>query len=145
MKTLSLNSTWTTLNRLRKQRRIRNLGTIGLVVLGPTLALMTFAALSFFEQGAASRSLRFILLADFVYVLMVAALVLQRVARMIAARRAQSAGSRLHLRLTGVFAIIALLPTILVAVFATATLNFGLEGWFSDRVRQVVGSSLEAA
>ncbi len=145
MKALSLNTTWESLNRLRKQRRVRNLGTLSLVILGPVLAFMTFAALSLFEQGAASRSLRFILLADFVYVLMVAALVLQRVARMIADRRAQSAGSRLHLRLTGVFTIIALLPTILVAVFATATLNFGLEGWFSDRVRQVVGSSLEAA
>jgi two-component system, NtrC family, nitrogen regulation sensor histidine kinase NtrY len=145
LKTFSMNSTWLTLNRLRKQRRVRNLGTLSLVILGPALGLITFAALSLFEQGAASRSLRFILLADFVYVLMVAALVLQRVARMIADRRAQSAGSRLHMRLTGVFAIIALLPTILVAVFATATLNFGLEGWFSDRVRQVVGSSLEAA
>jgi len=138
-------TTWESLNRFRKQRRVRNLGTLGLVLLGPVLALFTFGALEFFENGAASQSLRFILLSDLVYVLMVAALVMQRVARMIAARRAQSAGSRLHLRLTGVFAIIALIPTILVAVFATITLNFGLEGWFSDRVRQVVGNSLEAA
>ncbi len=77
--------------------------------------------------------------------LVVAALVLQRVARMIAARRAQSAGSRLHLRLTGVFALIALIPTVLVAVFAGLTVNVGLEGWFSDRVRTVLGTSLAAA
>lgn len=145
MRSQALTSTWTSLNRLRKTRRFQNLATLGLVLLGPVLALLTFMALGFVEQGASSGTLRFILLADLVYVLMIAALVLQRVARMIAARRAQSAGSRLHLRLTGVFAIIALLPTVLVAVFATATLNFGLEGWFSDRVRQVVGSSLEAA
>ena len=145
MKTPAISGGWDRLNRLRKQRNVRNMGTLGLVLMGPVLALATFAALNLFEQGAASQSLRIILLTDLVYVLMVAALVLQRVARMIAARRAQSAGSRLHLRLTGVFAFIALLPTILVAVFATATLNFGLEGWFSDRVRQVVGTSLEAA
>ncbi len=145
MKSLSLNSVWLSLNRLRKQRRVRSMGTLALVVLGPLLAVTTFAALNLFEQGSASRSLRLVLLSDFVYVLLVAALVLQRVARMISARRAQSAGSRLHMRLTGVFTIIALLPTILVAVFATATLNFGLEGWFSDRVRQVVGTSLAAA
>ncbi len=138
-------SNWEALNHLRKEKRIRNLGTLGIVVLGPILALLTFGALGFLEQGASSRSLRLILLSDMVYVLVIAALVMQRVAKMIAARRAQSAGSRLHLRLTGVFAIIALIPTVLVAVFATATLNFGLEGWFSDRVRQVVGSSLEAA
>jgi len=64
---------------------------------------------------------------------------------MIADRRSQSAGSRLHLRLTGVFAFIALVPTILVAVFAVLNLNIGLEGWFSERVRNVVGSSLSAA
>ncbi len=89
--------------------------------------------------------LRVTLLADLVYVLVVAALVLQGVARMIAARRRKSAGSRLHLRLTGVFALLALIPTILVAVFAVLTVNFGLEGWFSERVRQVVGNSLSAA
>src|SRR5436190_1552818 len=51
----------------------------------------------------------------------------------------------LHLRLTGVFAIVALIPTVLVAVFGVLTVNIGLEGWFSDRVRSVVGASLEAA
>ena len=49
------------------------------------------------------------------------------------------------MRLTGVFALLALIPTILVAVFAVLTVNVGLEGWFSERVRQVVGTSLAAA
>ena len=48
-----------------------------------------------------------------------------RVGRMVAARRARSAGSRLHLRLTGVFAVLALIPTVLVAIFATLTVNVG--------------------
>jgi len=136
---------WETLNRFRKKRWVHTAATLGIVALGPILALLTFSGLSIFEKGTGPINLRVVLLADMVYVLIVAALVLQRVARMIAARRAQSAGSRLHLRLTGVFAIIALIPTILVAVFATATLNFGLEGWFSDRVSNVVGNSLAAA
>ncbi|MEP2137863.1 MAG: hypothetical protein ABJI41_00035, partial [Erythrobacter sp.] len=74
-----------------------------------------------------------------------AALVLMRIASMVSARRAKSAGSRLHLRLSGVFAIIALIPTVIVAIFAGITINVGLEGWFSDRVRGVVGASLSAA
>jgi two-component system, NtrC family, nitrogen regulation sensor histidine kinase NtrY len=68
-----------------------------------------------------------------------------RIARMVAARRQRSAGSRLHLRLSALFAVIALVPAVTVAVFAVITINFGLEGWFSDRVRNVVGSSLAAA
>lgn len=119
--------------------------TFGLVFLGPLLAVATFLALGPLSQGGNSPALRLILLADLVYVLVVATLVLARVARMVADRRSRSAGSRLHMRLTVVFAVVALIPTVLVAVFAVITVNFGLEGWFSDRVRSVVGSSLSAA
>ncbi len=133
------------MNSLRKRRRYQNAITLSLFLLGPILATITFLALGGVELAPISDTLRFIILADLIYVLIVAALVLQRVAKMIAARRAKSAGSRLHLRLVGVFALVALFPTVLVAIFATITLNFGLEGWFSDRVRQVVGTSLMAA
>ena len=131
--------------RLRRQRRVQNFATLGLVVLGPVLAFWTFMVLGPLNQGSGGLSLRLILLADLVYILVVAALVLRRIAQMISARRAKSAGSRLHLRLTGVFTFVALVPTVLVAIFAAITVNFGLEGWFSERVRQVVGSSLSAA
>ncbi len=124
---------------------MQNIATFGLVLLGPLLALLTFLMLGPLDQGGSAVGLRLVLLTDFVYVLVVAALVLQRVVALIAARRARSAGSRLHLRLTGVFALMALIPTVSVAIFAALTVNVGLEGWFSDRVRQVVGSSLEAA
>lgn len=137
--------TWMRLVRLRRQRRFQNAMTLGLAFLGPALALSTYLALGPFNQGAGSPVLRIILLADLVYVLVVAALVLARVVGIVSARRSKSVGSRLHLRLSGVFAGVALVPTILVAVFAVLTVNVGLEGWFSDRVRSVVGNSLEAA
>ena len=133
------------LERLRRVRRYRNLATFGLVVLGPMLAFVTYLVLGPLGQGANTPSLRLILLTDLVYILLVAALVFSQIARLIAARRAKSAGSRLHLRLTGVFALMALIPTVSVAVFAGLTINVGLEGWFSDRVSGVVGNSLAAA
>lgn len=136
---------WDRLVRLRRRRRIQTAATLGLVVLGPALALATFAALGPIEGADNSVALRVVLLADLVYVLVVATVVLQSVARAVAARRAKSAGSRLHLRLTWVFALIALVPTVLVAIFAGLTINVGLEGWFSERVRNVVGNSLAAA
>lgn len=138
-------ATWDRLARLRRQRRVQNAATLGLVILGPVLAISTLAMLGPFDQGASSVWLRLVLLADLVYVLVVAALVAIRVAQMVAARRRKSAGSRLHLRLAAIFASIALIPTILVAIFAGLTVNTGLEGWFSDRVRSVVGNSLAAA
>ncbi|MBY6200260.1 PAS domain-containing sensor histidine kinase [Maritalea mobilis] len=130
---------------LRRKRGLRSAGTLGLVVLGPILAVATFLVLGPLAAFADSPVLRLVLLADLVYILVLAALVLREVARIVASRRAQSAGSRLHLRLTGVFAIVALVPTILVAVFATITVNMGLEGWFSDRVSTALGNSVDAA
>jgi len=97
-------------------------------------------------DGAANpKRLRAVVMIDIMYVIAVAALIAMRIARMISARKARSAGSRLHMRLMQIFSLVALVPTIVVAIFATITLNFGLEGWFSDRVRNVVGNSLAAA
>ncbi|MEL6608975.1 MAG: PAS domain-containing sensor histidine kinase [Pseudomonadota bacterium] len=133
------------MSRLRRLRWVQTWATAILVLLGPVLAVATYVALGPLNQGAGTSTLRLILLLDFVYVLIVATMILGRIAQMVAARRARSAGSRLHLRLTGVFALLALIPTVIVAVFAVLTLNTGLEGWFSDRVRQVIGASLAAA
>ncbi len=133
------------LGRLRRLRRVRNLFTFGIVLLGPLLALATYSVLGPLAEWSGTPQLRLVLLADVVYILVVAALVLSQVARQISARRAKSAGSRLHLRLTGFFATMALIPTVTVAVFSVLSLNVGLEGWFSDRVRGVVEDALTAA
>ncbi|MFN3145371.1 MAG: ATP-binding protein [Paracoccaceae bacterium] len=145
MRTAVLGVSLENLSRLRRARRVQNAAAIGLIVLAPVLAVATYLVFGPLDQGATTLSLRLVLLADLVYVLVLAALVLQRIAQMIAARRAHSAGSQLHLRLTGAFAVIALLPTVLVAIFAGLTVNVGLEGWFSDRVREALRNSLTAA
>ncbi|WP_242494077.1 PAS domain-containing sensor histidine kinase [Salipiger sp. IMCC34102] len=134
------------IQRWRRQRAVQNVATLGLVVLGPVLAAVTFLILrSPLEAGTSSPVLRLVLLADFVYVVIVAGLVLSRVFYLIVARRNQSAGSRLHLRLTGVFVALALIPTVLVAIFAVLSINLGFEGWFSERVQRVLGTSLTTA
>ncbi|WP_374213584.1 sensor histidine kinase NtrY-like [Jannaschia sp. LMIT008] len=116
-----------------------------LVAAGPALVVLTVAVLGLRGPNADQNVLRAVLLLDLVYILVIAAFIVRRLAGLLAARRARSAGSELHLRLTGIFAGIALVPTILVAVFATVTINIGLEGWFSDRVRSALGNSVSAA
>ncbi len=128
-----------------RDRRVQTVLTLGIVLLGPLLAVLTFIAIGPLDRGVDSPALRAVLLADLFYVLIVAALVLFRVVGMLGAKRRLLAGARLHARLTGLFALIALGPAVLVAVFAGFTINIGVEGWFSERVRQVVGASLEAA
>ena len=140
-----LRSGFIRLDRVSNSRAVRNGTTLALVILGPVLVVATFVFFGAFDRPGDPQLLRYIVLADLVYTLVIAALVSRQVVQIIAARRRRSAGSKLHLRLTGVFTLTALIPTVLVAVFAAITLNFGLEGWFSDRVRLVVNNSLTAA
>jgi len=58
------------------------------------------------------------------------------------ARRRGSAGSRLHIQIVGLFAVIAAVPTILVAVVASTTLDRGLDRFFSTRTRAMIEQSL---
>lgn len=137
---------WERVARLRRMRFYRNAATLGLVVLGPVLAGLTFAVMGPFANAISGGSvLRLVLLADLLYLIVLTGLVVARMAQIVAARRKSAAGSRLHMRLVGVFATIALVPTVLVALFAGLTVNIGLEGWFSNRVQQVVSTSLSAA
>src|SRR6476661_5264613 len=58
--------------------------------------------------------------------------------RKVAVARAERGGlgsGRLHTRLVAVFSVIAAVPTVLVAIFASLLFQSGLEFWFSDRAR----------
>ena len=118
---------------------------ISLIVLGPLLAIATYLFLGPFNVAGQSIWLRFFLLLDLIYVLLIVGIVLVRILYVLSQRRSRLAGSKLHFRLAGVFTTMSLLPTITVAVFATVSINLGLEAWFSERVQSVVGTSLSAA
>ena len=135
---------WDRLSALRRRRALRNAATLFLAVLGPVLAVATYAVMGPLGRQTASRELRLIFLADLIYILLLIGLVGARMAAILLSRRT-AAGSRLHMRLVGAFTALALVPTVLVALFAGLTVNIGLEGWFSDRVQQVVSTSLAAA
>ncbi len=118
----------------------------GLVLLGPVLAFATSWVFTLGEEGGpSSPMLRVALLADLTYFLVLTAVIGLKIGQLVMARRRKSAGSRLHLRLTGVFAAVALMPAVIVAVFATVTVNFGIESWFSEQVGSVVRNSLATA
>src|SRR5271167_4304420 len=82
---------------------------------------------------------------DLVLLLALAALVTKRLVEMWAERRRGLAGSRLQVRLVVLFSLIAVLPTIIVAVFSYLFFSFGIESWFSDKVRTAITESLAVA
>ena len=61
------------------------------------------------------------------------------------ARRRGRAGSRLHVQIVGLFVVIAAVPTILVAVVASTTLDRALDRFFSTRMRAMIEQSVTVA
>ena len=68
-----------------------------------------------------------------------------RLTRVWVERRRGSAGSRLHVRLVLLFSAVAVLPTIVVGVFATAWFSLGIQLWFNDRIRTALDEGLQAS
>ena len=65
--------------------------------------------------------------------------------RRLALRRAEEGGlgsGRLHTRLVALFSVIAAVPTVIVAIFASFLIQSGLEFWFSDRSRGMLENSV---
>lgn len=131
--------------RFFMSRRWRLVLTLTLVIAASVLTLLTIVVLGKVGLTGGSRWLSFVLVLDFIYLLLLLGMVSVRLSQMIVARRRARAGSRLHARLVGIFALIAMVPTILVALFAGVVINIGLESWFSDRVREVVTNAQAAA
>jgi two-component system nitrogen regulation sensor histidine kinase NtrY len=68
-----------------------------------------------------------------------------RIARLMATRRSGRAGAKLHVRLVTWFSAIAVIPVILVAIFAAVTLNLGLDQMFSGRVKEALTNAVNVA
>ena len=126
-------------------RKLKNFIIFSLVALGPLLAGITYLAMGPLKLNPSSEGLRFLIFLDVFYILVISGVILRRIIKLKSAIKLSLNGAQLHLKLTVVFSLIALVPTILVAIFSTITLNFGLDGWFSDRVRLALSSSQAAS
>jgi len=82
---------------------------------------------------------------DLVLLLALGAVVAKRLIEVWAERRRGLAGSRLQIRLVVLFSLIAVTPTIIVAIFSYLFFSFGIESWFSDKVRTAITESLAVA
>ena len=82
---------------------------------------------------------------DLVLLLLLGAVVAWRLIEVWAERRRGLAGSRLQIRLVVLFSLVAVIPTIIVAIFSYLLFSFGVQAWFSERVRTAVTGSLAVA
>jgi len=129
-------------HRVGLERKLAVAFLIGGVASGTaTLMAMT----GNFAVAADPRSLLLLLNLDLILLLGLGALVARRLVILWAERKKGLAGSQLHTRLVALFSLIAVAPTVVVAVFSFLLFDFGLQGWFSDRVRTAIEASTAVA
>ncbi|MCK5555718.1 MAG: two-component sensor histidine kinase, partial [Alphaproteobacteria bacterium] len=82
---------------------------------------------------------------DLVLLLLMGTLVSRQIVRLWSEKKRGIAGAKLHVRLVFVFGLLAAAPAILMAIFSSIFLYFGIHAWFNDRVGTAVQESLEVA
>jgi two-component system, NtrC family, nitrogen regulation sensor histidine kinase NtrY len=121
---------------------------IGPVVVGLALlsAFITFIVLADLTPISPTHNVVVtLLLVNAVTVLLLLSIILREVWQVIQARRSGRAAARLHVRIVGLFSVIAAVPAILVAIVASVTLDRGLDRLFSTRTRSAIENSLIVA
>jgi two-component system nitrogen regulation sensor histidine kinase NtrY len=118
----------------------------GVAVLAVISGCFTYALLTDLLPSHLGRAGQIALLVfNLALVLALATAIGWRIARLMATRRSGRAGAKLHVRLVTWFSAIAVVPVLLVAIFAAVTLNLGLDQMFSGRVKQALDSAQEVA
>jgi two-component system, NtrC family, nitrogen regulation sensor histidine kinase NtrY len=121
-------------------------------VIATAMLLIVMAGLSFWllrrpaEPGSllSPPMIALLLVANLIPAIALMVLLSRRLAMARAAEGGSGTG-RLHTRLVALFSVIAAVPTVLVAIFASLLFQSGLEFWFSDKARNMLENSVQLA
>jgi two-component system nitrogen regulation sensor histidine kinase NtrY len=116
---------------------------VGIALLSATATFLVLSGLT--PIAPVDRVVKGLLLGNLVTGVLLLAIIGREVWVVVQARRRGRAGSRLHVQIVSLFAVIAAVPTILVAVVASTTLDRGLDRFFSTRSRAMIEQSLIVA
>jgi two-component system nitrogen regulation sensor histidine kinase NtrY len=88
---------------------------------------------------------KLLVIADLVFLVILAGLVSQRLMRMWRRNKTGKAGSAMHRRVVRLFILIAVAPALMVALFSALFFNIYFQRHFSDPVNEAVAESLGVA
>ncbi len=119
------------------------------IALSVAAVISGFATYAVFQDsgpfGLKPASVVPLLLVNLVILLSLSGLIARRLVQLWVERRRGSAGSRIHGRLAALFSVVAVTPTIIIAVFSALFLNFGIHDWFNERVKTALSTSVFVA
>ena len=119
---------------------------VTLVAIGTILGFTTFLLLTGLTPvKPTSENITNMLFANGVVVVIMVAMIVGQVLHLLWERRRGTAGAGLHIRLVGLFSLVSVVPALLVAAFASVTLNRGLDAWFSTQTRAIVDTAATVA
>ena len=131
---------------VRDTRRLLALPGVVAIVGALLMAAISFAVLVGVTPLTPDAETTWTLIAlNAAFILALVLLIGREVHRILTARRHAKAASRLHVRIVAMFALVAAIPAIMVAIVASVTLNIGLDRWFEIRTKTIVNSSLSIA
>lgn len=127
------------------QRRLGWLGPIA-VLAALASALATFLVLSGATPILPTHNVvLWVFFLNGILIMLLLGIVAWQAKRLVRERRAGAAAAGLHVRIVGLFSLVAVLPAILVAVVATVTLERGLDPWFTGSIKELMFNTVEIA
>jgi two-component system nitrogen regulation sensor histidine kinase NtrY len=135
------------LAREKASGRIYQWATVGTAILLVATLIASYLVLT---RNAAPGSMlsppqiALLLVANLIPSIALMVLLSRKIARARAVSRGIGTG-QLHTRLVALFSVIAAVPTVIVAIFASLLLQSGLEFWFSDRARGMLENTVQLA
>lgn len=116
------------------------------VVMALLSAVVTFLILTGLTPIAPSNNVVItVLLINCALILALISIVLWQIYLLYQDRKGQAAGAELHIRIVSLFSLIALMPAIILATFASFSLDQRLDYWFSKRITAIINSSGDVA
>lgn len=116
----------------------------------PILALSMLLLFSLYLMGAATRNTEdfgrlyiLLLLINLLGLFLLVVLIVTNLTRLVRQYRNRAAGSRLTVRLLGIFAVLALAPVSVVYYFSIDFIQRGVDSWFDVRFEQAFDDALE--
>lgn len=130
------------LQRLSSLSLSRNVAVF-LAVAAVASCVATYVVLT--RRSADINTVYWLLNLDLVLLLLLGTVISRQLVKIWSEKKRGVAGSRLHIRLVLAFSVMAAAPAILMAVFSSIFLYFGVQAWFNDRVSTAVNESLAVA
>jgi len=122
------------------QARTIGLGAVALALLSAFATFVVLANLTPVQPN--NEVVVTLLLTNAVTIIFLLATTARELWRIVQARRRGRAAARLHVRIVGLFSVVAAVPAILVSVVASVTLDRGLDQLFSRQTQSMIQNSL---